>query len=189
MMNRVSGWRSISAAPASTLPQHSMLTGKSCRTAARRIRSRPGSFGSRPASFVIMMRMPTVPGVFFQSAMTSATAGSSGSTGLTRASRPDGPVALPPHSWRRSGTWKGGDEDRAVDADPVHRRHHLVTRDVIGPVRHGVPGPFRRVRLIDVDLGIDDRHREVPPRWDSAYFGPNTSMAIRPALTAQGQPA
>jgi hypothetical protein len=29
------------------------------------------------------LRMPTVPGVFFQSAMTSATAGSSGSTGLT----------------------------------------------------------------------------------------------------------
>jgi hypothetical protein len=88
MMNRVSGWRSMSAAPASTLPQHSMLTGKSYRTAARRIRSRPGSFGSRPASFVIMIRMPTVPGVFFQSAMTSATAGSSGSTGLTRAKRP-----------------------------------------------------------------------------------------------------
>ena len=32
-----------------------MLTGKSCRTAARRIRSRPGSLGSRPASFVIMI--------------------------------------------------------------------------------------------------------------------------------------
>ena len=38
---------------------------------------------------------------------------------------------------------KGGDEDRAVDADLVHRRHHLVTRDVIGPVRHTVPGPLR----------------------------------------------
>src|SRR5213595_2691706 len=88
MMNRVSGWRSMSAAPASTLPQHSMLTGKSYRTAARRIRSSPGWFGSRPASFVIMIRMPTAPGVFFQSAMTSATAGSSGSTGLTRANRP-----------------------------------------------------------------------------------------------------
>src|SRR5207247_2149375 len=37
---------------------------------------------------------------------------------------------------------KGGDEDRAVDPDLVHRRHHLVTRDVIGPVRHTVPGSF-----------------------------------------------
>jgi hypothetical protein len=35
---------------------------------------------------------------------------------------------------------KGGDEDRAVDADLVHRRRHLVTRDMIGPVRHGPPG-------------------------------------------------
>jgi hypothetical protein len=55
---------------------------------------------------------------------------------------------------------EGGDEDRAVDADLVHRRHHLVPRDVIGPVRHGVPGSLGSVRLISVDLGIDDRHRE-----------------------------
>jgi hypothetical protein len=27
---------------------------------------------------------------------------------------------------------KRRDEDRAVDADFVHRRHHLVSRDVIG---------------------------------------------------------
>src|SRR5262245_30033498 len=39
-------------------------------------------------SFVIMMRMPTAPGVCFQSAMISPTAGSSGSTGLTIANRP-----------------------------------------------------------------------------------------------------
>src|SRR5450759_2093124 len=88
MMNRVSGWRSTSAMPASRLPQHSMLTGKSCRTASRRVRSRPGTLGLRPASLVTMMRMPTVPGVFFQSAMNSDTAGLCGSTGLTRANRP-----------------------------------------------------------------------------------------------------
>jgi hypothetical protein len=29
---------------------------------------------------------------------------------------------------------------------------------VIGPVRHTVPGPLWRVRLISVDLGIDDHH-------------------------------
>ena len=52
-----------------------------------RIRSRPGSSGVRFVSFVMMMRMPTVPGVFFHSATTSATAGSSGSTGLTSANR------------------------------------------------------------------------------------------------------
>src|SRR6202035_1213693 len=43
---------------------------------------------ARLFSFVSMMRMPTVPGVFFQSATTSATAGSSGSTGFTMANRP-----------------------------------------------------------------------------------------------------
>ena len=85
MMNRASGWRSISAVPASTLPQNRTLTGKSFLTAARRMRSSPGSSGARFDSFVRMMRMPTVPGVYFQSAMTSATAGSSGLTGLTRA--------------------------------------------------------------------------------------------------------
>src|SRR2546428_941632 len=58
---------------------------------------------------------------------------------------------------------KGGDEDRAVDADHVHGRHHLVTGDVIGPIRDSVPGPFRSVRFIGVDLGVDDRHRDVPP--------------------------
>ena len=42
----------------------------------------PGTVGVR-----IMMRMPTVPGVFFQSAMTSATDGSSGLTGFTMANR------------------------------------------------------------------------------------------------------
>src|SRR5687767_13490766 len=58
---------------------------------------------------------------------------------------------------------KGGDEDRAVDADLVHRLHHLVTRDVVGPVRHTLPRPTRRVRLIDMDLRIYDRHgRSLP---------------------------
>src|SRR5262249_50190924 len=53
-----------------------------------------------------------------------------------------------------------GDEDRAIDADLVHRRYHLVARDVIGPIRHTVPGPLRRVGLIHVDLGIDNDHRK-----------------------------
>jgi hypothetical protein len=54
---------------------------------------------------------------------------------------------------------KGGDEDRAVDADRVHRRHHFVTGNVIRPIRDTVPGPFWGIRLICMDLGIDDRHR------------------------------
>jgi hypothetical protein len=54
---------------------------------------------------------------------------------------------------------KGGDEDRTVDADFVHRRHHLVTRDVIGPVRHTVPRSLRSVRLIGMDLRVDNNHR------------------------------
>src|SRR4051812_35691834 len=68
MMNRASGWRWISAVPASTLLQNRTLIGKSFLTAARRMRSRPGSSGARFDSFVRIMRMPTVPGVFFQSA-------------------------------------------------------------------------------------------------------------------------
>jgi hypothetical protein len=30
---------------------------------------------------------------------------------------------------------------------------------VVGPIRHAVPRPLQRVRLIGMDLGIDDRHR------------------------------
>src|SRR4051812_14077147 len=37
--------------------------------AARKIRSMPGSSGGRFASLVMMMRIPTVPGVFFHSAI------------------------------------------------------------------------------------------------------------------------
>src|SRR5262249_32866151 len=58
---------------------------------------------------------------------------------------------------------KGGDEDRAVDPDLVHRRHHLVTRNVIGPVRHTVPGSVRRVRLLGVDVRLDDVRRGLSP--------------------------
>jgi len=45
---------------------------KSWRTAAYAIRSRPRSFGSRLFSFVSRSGLPTAPGVFFQSATTSA---------------------------------------------------------------------------------------------------------------------
>jgi transposase len=45
----------------------------------------------------------------------------------------------------------------AGDADLVHRRHHLVTRNVLGPVQHTVPS-LRSVCLISVDLGIDGCH-------------------------------
>ena len=51
---------------------------------------------------------------------------------------------------------KGRDEDRAIDADLVHRRHHLVAGDVSRPVRNRVPGPLRRVGLIGMNLGIDN---------------------------------
>src|ERR1700693_2186145 len=42
MMKRTSEWRSISAVPASILPENRMLTGKSFLTAAHRMRSKPG---------------------------------------------------------------------------------------------------------------------------------------------------
>ncbi len=50
----------IKAVPASRLPQHRMLTGKSYFTAACKIRS-TGSFGSSFASLAILMRIPTAP--------------------------------------------------------------------------------------------------------------------------------
>src|SRR5205809_463104 len=106
----------MSTVPASTLPQNRTLTGKSCRAAACAIRSRPGSFGARFASFVSMMRMPTAPGVFFQSAMTSATAGSSGLTGLTMAIEPHDDDA---HARRRQTPAElevEGEDERARDA-------------------------------------------------------------------------
>jgi hypothetical protein len=59
---------------------------------------------------------------------------------------------------------KGRDEDRAVDADLVHRPNHLITRNVIRPVRHTVPWSLWGIRLIGVDLGVDDRHRKSPHR-------------------------
>jgi hypothetical protein len=40
----------------------------------------------------------------------------------------------------------------------IHRRYHLVAGNVIGPIRHTMPGLLRSVRLIGVDLGIDDHH-------------------------------
>jgi hypothetical protein len=53
---------------------------------------------------------------------------------------------------------EGGDEDRPVDAEPVHRRDRLVAGGAGGPVGHAVPGPLGRVRLVGVDLRVDDGH-------------------------------
>jgi hypothetical protein len=64
------------------------LTGNECFAAAASTRFTPGSSGATSGPAAIMMRMPTVPGVFFQSAMVSATLGSAGSTGFTTAKRP-----------------------------------------------------------------------------------------------------
>ena len=65
-----------------------MFTGSPCRAPAASTRLMPGSAGSSDTSRVIMMRIPTVPGVAAQSATVSATAGSEGSTGLINANRP-----------------------------------------------------------------------------------------------------
>ena len=113
-----------------------------------------------------MMRMPTVPGVFAQSATVSATAGSEGSTGLISANRPGcfgvhldrvaRVVAV--HGERR-------DQQCAIDADGIHRRHHVVARDFGGPVQDGGPGPAGVIALVGVHLGVDDGHTR------QAFFG------------------
>ena len=70
------------------------------------------------------------------------------------------PAALPPHSSRRSDTRKRRRSRSCRQRRLVHRRHHLVTCDVIGPVAHTVPRSLCSVRLIGMDLGIDNNHRE-----------------------------
>lgn len=52
MMKRASGWRSINAAPESTLRQNSTLTGKSCFTAALMIGSKPGSIATKDCRII-----------------------------------------------------------------------------------------------------------------------------------------
>ena len=50
------------------------------------------------------------------------------------------------------------DEDGTVDIELVHFRHHLVSRNMGGPVGRAVPWPAGRVRLVGMDLRIDDGH-------------------------------
>ena len=51
-----------------------------------------------------------------------------------------------------------GDQQRAVDADGVHRRHHVVARDLRRAVQHRGPGPAGMIALVGVNLGIDRQH-------------------------------
>ena len=116
----------------------------------------PGSAGSAETPVLSMMRMPTVPLVAAQSAIVSATAGSVGSTGLTSLKRLGmrrvdlyrvaGVVAI--HGERR-------DQHRAVDADRIHRGHHVVAGDLGRTVENADPRPARMVAFIGVHLGID----------------------------------
>jgi len=53
---------------------------------------------------------------------------------------------------------EGRDEDRAMNADLVHRRDHFVARHMCGPVRHAMPRPLRVVGVIGVDLRINNHH-------------------------------
>jgi hypothetical protein len=137
-------------------------------------RSKPGSSGARFDSLVMMMRMPTVPGVDFHSAMTSATFGSSGSTGFTNANL---------SGWaccRRSGTSKRGRCRSRRRRRPCHCRHHFVAGDVGGPVRHPKPGPLRRVRCVGVDLRIDNHSGSWLARVPSCNASP-AALSAAPA--------
>ena len=160
MMKRVSGWRSISAVPASTIaPEQDVdrkvvLDGRARDPVEARVIRRALRLLRQHDADADRARCPLPVGDDIVHGR------------IVRVDRlddrePAGMGALHFHRIARvvAVHGKGGDEDRAVDADLVHRRHHLVTRDVIGPVRHTVPGSLWRVRLIGVDLGIDDRHR------------------------------
>jgi hypothetical protein len=54
------------------------------------------------------------------------------------------------------GEWRH--QQRAVDADRIHRRHHLVTGDLRRPVQRRRPWPARMVALIGMHLRVDDGH-------------------------------
>ena len=180
MMKRASGWRSISAVPASTLPQNRTLTGKSCLNGraqdaveARIVRRALRLFGHDDADADRARRLLPL----------GDNIGDRRIVGVDRLDQRElvgvGPlhldriaaVVLVHRKWR--------DVDRAVDANLVHRRHHLVAGDVRGPVRHAVPGSLRRVRRIGMDLGIDDR-RGKP--WRSLLrFGMRSAQQRRPS--------
>ena len=99
--------------------------------------------------------MPTVPLVETQSAIVSTTAGVGR---IDRLDQPEpagmgrvdlygvaGVVAV--HAERR-------DQYRAVDADGVHGRHHLVAGNLGRAVEGADPRPARVVALVGVNLGV-----------------------------------
>ena len=158
MTKRVSGWRSISAVPASRLPQN--------RIVDRKIVLHGGAADAVDAGVVRRaVRLLRHDDADADRARRLLPVGDDiGHRRIVRVDRLDErePAGMGPlHFHRVAGVIavhrKRRDEDRAVDADLVHRRHHLVAGDVSGPVRHPEPGPLRRVRLIGMDLGIDDR--------------------------------
>ena len=51
---------------------------------------------------------------------------------------------------------EGGDVDGAVNANLVHRRHHLVAGNVRRPVWHAVPRSLPGVCRISMNLGVND---------------------------------
>jgi hypothetical protein len=54
---------------------------------------------------------------------------------------------------------EGRDDDRGVDADRIHRRHHLLAARRCRAVQLADPGPARMVALVGVHLDVDYRHR------------------------------
>ena len=124
----------------------------------------PGSAGSVETPSRIMIRMPTVPSVAAQSAIVSATAGSVGSTGLINR-EPAGMRGMDLEGVARVVAVHGErrDQQRAVDADGVHRRHHVVARDLGRAVKNRGPRPARMVAFVGVNLDIDRQHATPPP--------------------------
>jgi hypothetical protein len=57
----------------------------------------------------------------------------------------------------------GRDEQRAINPDLVHRGDHLIAGDLRRPVKAADPGAAGMIAFVSVHLGIDRRHRLVPP--------------------------
>src|SRR5579872_3515858 len=128
----VFGLRAAICPACSSRPQHSRLTAISCFAAAASTRLMPGSAGSVETLSRIMMRTPTVP--FFIECVA---------------------WVIGVHRERR-------DQHRAVDANLVHRRDHLVTRDFRRSMQRALPRPAGMIALVGMHLDVDDRHGGPP---------------------------
>src|SRR5207244_7984850 len=68
--------------------------------------------------------------------------------------------------------------DQSIQLGQLRRPKHVVNHQIA-----------LKIEQVLLQLLVRTIHGHTPCPSNQRYFGPNTSMAIRPAFTAQGQPA